>query len=130
MTVRGPRPSCQGWELIVLALVALGLLLILLGIIAGLFGWFESKVNQPLPNWAENVLVSIATATVLKLGDVLATLVALSGGRTVESLSHQLASSTPAAAIDPPADATEAADQVADAARDEAAAIAGGTPKD
>lgn len=124
MTRPRAHPACHGWELIVLALIGLGLLMILLGIIAGLFGWFESKVNQPLPNWAENVLVSIATAAVLKLGDVLGTLVALSGGRTVESLSHQLATSTPAP-VEPAPDAAAAAEQVAEAAVDEAAAIAG-----
>lgn len=83
-------------ELIVLSMIGFGLIAILVLIICGLFGWFESKVNAPLPNWAENVLVSIATATTLKLGDVLAALVTLATGRQVESFGNKLATSTPA----------------------------------
>ncbi len=103
MIGRTPRPSNRD-ELIVLAFIAFGLLAILFSIIAGLFGWFESKAQQPLPNWAENVLVSIATATALKLGDVLSVLLALATGRQVgkqaEALGVALAGSVP---LDPPA---------------------------
>lgn len=102
MSEASPRPSNRD-ELFVLALVGFGLLAILFAIIAGLFGWFESKVNAPLPNWAENVLVSIATACALKLGDVLAVLAALAAGRQAgkqtETLGKALAGSIPA---DPP----------------------------
>jgi len=75
----------------VLASISVGLIVILLSIVWGLF------LNpRTLPNWAENVLVSIATACALKLGDCLATLVALASGRQVERLGNQLAGSTPA----------------------------------
>lgn len=96
--------ACQGWDLLVLAMIGFGLLTILVLIIAGLFGWFESKViinvdgikqAAPLPNWAENVLVSIATACTLKLGDVLAVLVQLATGRQVQSMANDLAGSQP-----------------------------------
>jgi hypothetical protein len=79
----------------VLLMISLGLIIIIFSVIAGLFGWFESKVNQPLPNWAENVLVAIVTAAVLKLGDCLSTLLALSSGRQVERLGNQLANTLP-----------------------------------
>jgi hypothetical protein len=67
--------------------------IIALGILLGLF-----LTPRALPNWAENVLVSIATASALKLGDCLATLVALASGRQVERLGNQLAGSSPASA--------------------------------
>lgn len=111
-------------ELIVLGLFGAGLIVIIILIICGLFGWFESKVNQPLPNWAENVLVAISTAAILKMGDVLAALVTLATGRQVETLGGQLATSTPGRAP-PPKNAGEAAEQVAEAAVDEAEQIAG-----
>lgn len=80
-------------ELIVLSLIGGGLIVILLSIVAGLF---LATQNTALPNWAENVLVSIATACALKLGDALAALVTLATGRQVEKLGDKLASSSPA----------------------------------
>ena len=74
----------------VLLVISGGLITILLSIILGLF-----ITPRALPNWAENVLVSIATASALKLGDCLATLVALSSGRSVEKLGTQLAAAGP-----------------------------------
>lgn len=120
-------------ELIVLGIIALGLIAILLGIIAGLFGWFASKASQPLPNWAENVLVAIATAAALKLGDAISALVALASGRQVEGLGQQLAQSGPVQqpklltnqTEDLDAAAAAAADETAQAAADQAAEIAG-----
>lgn len=76
----------------VLALISMGLIVILLSIVLGLF-----LTPRALPNWAENVLVSIATASALKLGDCLSTLVALASGRSVERMGAQLGQSTPAA---------------------------------
>lgn len=76
----------------VLGLISGGLILILLGILLGLF-----LTPRALPNWAENVLVSIATASALKLGDCLATLVALANGRQVERMGNQLAAAPPPA---------------------------------
>jgi hypothetical protein len=78
----------------VLLVVALGLITILLAIILGLF-----TTPRVLPNWAENVLVSIATAAGLKLGDVLSTLVALSSGRSTERLGTLLGNAPPAGPI-------------------------------
>ena len=113
-------------ELIVLALIGTGLITMIILIIIGLFGWFESKVNAPLPNWAENVLVAIATAAILKLGDVLAALVTLATGRQVETMGARLADSTPMKKQPPvPENAAEAADLVADAAVEQADEIKG-----
>lgn len=109
-------------ELIVLSLIGSGLILIVVLIVVGLFGWLESKVMQPLPNWAENVLVAIATACTLKLGDVLAALVTLATGRQVETFGQQLAQSSPAKKP-VPASAEAAAEQVAEAALEEAEEI-------
>jgi dolichol kinase len=79
-------PSDRNADRWVLGLISFGLLAILLSIVWGLF------LNpRTLPNWAENVLVSIATACALKLGDCLATLIALASGRQVERLGQSLA---------------------------------------
>lgn len=86
-------------NLIVLSLIGGGLLAILLAIVAGLF---FSQGSSSLPNWAENVLVSIATACSLKLGDALSALVALATGRQVEAFGHQLAGSAPPVMPAPP----------------------------
>jgi hypothetical protein len=109
-------------ELFVLSLIGGGLIIILLSIIAGLF---LAKGATGLPNWAENVLVSIATASALKLGDALAALVTLATGRQVENLGQQLATSTPMKLLPAPAEATDAAEQVADAAQERADQISG-----
>lgn len=75
----------------VLLSIAMGLVVILLAIIIGLL-----LTPRALPNWAENVFVSIATASALKLGDCVNAIVALSSGRSVERLGTQLASTSPA----------------------------------
>jgi cation transport ATPase len=76
---------------IVLLIISAGLIAILLSIVWGLF------LNpRTMPNWAENVLVSIATACALKLGDCLSTLVALATGRQVGEMGTKLAGSVPA----------------------------------
>jgi hypothetical protein len=80
---------------VVLLVISLGLVAILLTIIVGLL-----LTPKALPNWAENVFVSVATASALKLGDCIAALVALSGGKTVERLGQSLANAPPS---DPPA---------------------------
>ncbi len=67
-----------------LLVISGGLIVIILAIIIGIF----TSLRAP-PNWAENVLVSIGTAAALKLGDCLATLIALSTGRSVERLGTQ-----------------------------------------
>lgn len=82
-------------EFIVLLVIAGGLITILIAIIAGLF-----LTPRALPNWAENVLVGIASVTGLRLGDCLSSLVQLATGRQVERLGNQLANSPPA---EPPA---------------------------
>jgi hypothetical protein len=96
-----PRPRERVTNRVVLLVISCGLIIILIGIIAGLFGWFESKSTAPLPGWAENVLVAIATATVLKLGDCLSTLVALESGKQVGEMGRELAGSVPAQVAEP-----------------------------
>jgi len=71
-------------------LIAGGLIIILLAIILGLF-----LTPRELPNWGENVLVSIGTAAALKLGDCISALVALSSSKSVERLGTQLGNSNP-----------------------------------
>lgn len=115
-------------ELVVLGLISGGLLVVLLAIIAGLFGWFKARSNVPLPNWAENVLVAMSTAAILKLGDALAALVTLATGRQVESYGAALANSAPVKRLPPPPpagdEAAAAAAETAEAAADQAAEIA------
>ena len=111
-------------EFVVLQTVVAGLIVILLSIIWGLF---LAKASTALPNWAENVLVSIATASVLKLGDCLSALVQLASGRQVAQLGERLANSAPAE-TPAPADAQEAAQDTADAAQNKADAIKGAKP--
>lgn len=107
-------------ELVVLALFGGGLIALLGGVLAGLF---LAKATVGLPNWAENVLVAIATGALLKMGDVLSALVALSSGRREEGLSEKLATSTPVKKA--PEDAGEAAQEVADEAQAAADEIQG-----
>jgi hypothetical protein len=85
------QPDERLSDRIVLLVISGGLIGILMTIIIGIY-----ITNRALPNWAENVLVSVGTACALKLGDCLSTLVALSTGRSVERLGTQLASATPA----------------------------------
>lgn len=81
----------------VLVVISAGLIAILFAIIIGLF-----LTPRALPNWAENVFVSIATASALKLGDCLSTLVALAGGRQLGAISDKLAASAPVEPEIPP----------------------------
>lgn len=76
----------------VLLVISGGLIVIILAIIVGIF-----VTPRALPNWAENVLVSIGTAAALKLGDCLSTLIALSTGKSVERLGTQLGNAAPPA---------------------------------
>ena len=112
--MKPPRPGHSA-ELIVLGLIGGGLIAILLTLIWGLF---HARGGGSLPNWAENVLVAIATGTTLKLGDVLSTLVALASGRQVEALGRTLAAAQPVTPDPVPKDAAQGAQQTADAARD------------
>lgn len=82
---------------LVLIIISGGLIGILLAIIIGIF-----LTPRSLPNWAENVFVSIATASALKLGDCLSTLVALAGGRQLGAISDKLAASAPVEPEIPP----------------------------
>lgn len=101
-----PRATSHRNELIVLALIGGGMILTVILVIVGIFGWWESKTiisnadgmkqPTPLPNWAENVLVSIISIFAVKIGDVLAALVTLATGRQVETMGERLATSTPA----------------------------------
>lgn len=119
------RPSHRD-ELIVLSLIGGGMILTVILVIIGIFGWFESKSMVELPNWAENVLISIISIFAVKIGDVLAALVTLATGRQVEKMGERLADSTPKEPPTPvPESIEEAADQVADAAAHERDAIVG-----
>lgn len=84
-----PAPDRLTDKVVLLAISA-GLILIIGGIILGIF-----TTPRSLPNWAENVLVSIGTAGILKLGDCLNALVQLSTGKSVERLGNQLAQAAP-----------------------------------
>lgn len=112
-------------ELVVLSLIGAGMILTVILVVCGIFGWFTTKTNGPLPNWAENVLVSVISIFAVKIGDVLAALVTLATGRQVEKMGERLATSMPAKKNDPPVDAAEAADKVADAAVEQADEIRG-----
>lgn len=107
-------------EFAILRLIAGGLIAILLAIILGLF-----ITPRAMPNWAENVLVGIASVAGLKLGDCLSALVQLASGRQVAQLGEKLAASAPADATPVPANAAAAAQQTADAAVEEADRIDG-----
>ena len=100
------------------------LILTVILVIVGIFGWFQSKTAAPLPNWAENVLVSIISIFAVKIGDVLAALVTLATGRQTEKFADKLGDSQPLAAP-APADAKAAAQDTANAAQNEADKIAG-----
>lgn len=100
----------------VLLAISLGLIAILLAIIIGILFHVPGKGSAAaIPNWAENVLVAIATGTLLKVGDAINALVALASGKQVGQLSTQLANSAPVDPL-PTIGATEAAHKVADAA--------------
>lgn len=94
----GAIVNARKHELLVLSLIAGGLIAIILAIVIGLF--LTSRPGFALPNWAENVLVAIATASALKLGDCIAALIALATGRQMEQLGNNLANAPPA---EPPA---------------------------
>jgi hypothetical protein len=79
-------------EFIVLLVISLGLILILLAVIGGLF-----LTDKAIPNWAENVLIGISSVCGLRLGDCLSALVQLASGRQVARLGEQLAAAAPAA---------------------------------
>lgn len=86
-----PEPARERiTDRIVLLVISGGLIAIILAIVVGIF-----LTTRALPNWAENVLVSIGTAAALKLGDCLATLIALSSGKSVERLGTQLGQTQP-----------------------------------
>lgn len=106
-------------ELFVLSLIGAGLISILLSCVWGLFWW-----GKNLPNFAENILVAVATGATLKLGDTLSALVQLATGRSVENFGNQLAWSQPQPIVKPlPESVKQAAEQVADEAVAEAERI-------
>lgn len=95
------------------------LLVIAIGLIAILFAATLGVVNPndetPIPNWAENVLVALVTGALLKLGDLIAAVVALATNRQVERLGTQLGQSQPLDGT-VPHNAADAARKTADAA--------------
>ena len=119
------RPNHRD-ELVVLTMIGGGMILTVILVIIGIFGWLDTKASAPLPNWAENVLVSIISIFAVKIGDVLAALVTLATGRQTEKMTDQLANAGPPIAPLPqaPANAVEAAQDTADAAQAKADKIA------
>lgn len=81
-----------------LMIIAGGLIAILLGIVLGLF--LTSRPGMAVPNWAENVLVGIASVTGLRLGDCLSSLVQLASGRQIQQLGTQLAAAPAPGSLD------------------------------
>lgn len=79
----------------VLKLIGGGIILIILSIIAAL------ALHEPMPDYAESVFGAIIGGAVVKLSDVLAALVSLSGGREREKLTDQLSQSAPAGTPQP-----------------------------
>lgn len=122
-----PQRTGHRDELIVLMMIGGGMILTVILVIVGIFGWLDTRVRAPLPNWAENVLISIISIFAVKIGDVLAALVTLATGRQTEKFTEKfadkLADSQPVPAP-APADAVEAAGQVAEAAVNKADKIA------
>lgn len=102
----------------ILFTVGAGLIAVLLALVIGIFNVDPvADGQQGIPNWAENVLVAVATGALLKIGDVISAVVALASNRQVERLGVQLASSTPTEAVKVIGDGSvQAADAVADAA--------------
>lgn len=117
------KPSHRD-ELVVLSLIGAGMIITVILVVCGIFGWFQTKASGPLPNWAENVLVSVISIFAVKIGDVLAALVTLATGRQVETMGERLANSSPGQKPVPDSIA-DAADQTAEAAASEAEAIRG-----
>lgn len=102
----------------ILFTVGAGLIAVLLALVIGIFNVDPvADGQQGIPNWAENVLVAVATGALLKIGDVISAVVALASNRQVERLGVQLASSTPTETVKVVGDGSvEAADAVANAA--------------
>lgn len=111
---------------LVLLVVGLGLIAILF---AATIGVVAPRETSPIPNWAENVLVALVTGALLKLGDLIAAVVALATNRQVERLGTQLGQSQPLDTGSTP-DAASAARKTADAADRKADEIAAKVPED
>jgi len=105
----------------VLFVAALGLMAVLLAVVIGIFNVDPVPAGQQgIPNWAENVLVAMVTGALLKVGDVISAIVALSSNRQVERLGNQLGASVPTETGRVPQTAADAAQQTAEAASDKA----------
>lgn len=112
------QPVSHRDELVVLSLIGGGMILTVVLVVIGIFGWFPSRLEGPLPNWAENVLISVISIFAVKIGDVLAALVTLATGRQVEKMGDRLASSSPGEQKPAPKDAKDAADRMLDGAEE------------
>ncbi len=66
------------------------------GIIVLVLAVILTMALATLPDWAESVFSAIVGGSLVKLADVLSTLVALSSGRQVGKMSEQIAASAPA----------------------------------
>jgi hypothetical protein len=110
-------PPSHRDELVVLSLIGGGMILTVILVVGGIFGWFSGNIEK-LPNWAENVLISVISIFAVKIGDVLAALVTLATGRQVEKMGERLADSAPQERKPVPKDAKDAADQVLEGAEE------------
>jgi len=79
---------------VVLLSIAIGLVAVIFAIVAVIYNATTPHAGL-LPNWAENVLVSIATAALLTLKECLSTLIALSSGKQLTTLGTQLGNAAP-----------------------------------
>lgn len=110
----------------VLFTVAVGLIAVLVAIVIGIFNVGPVPEGQTgIPNWAENVLVAVTTGALLKIGDVIAAIVALASNRQNERLGDKLAQSSPVDTAPAPQDAVQGARAAAAAADDKADQIEG-----
>lgn len=79
----------------ILMLLGGGIITIILAVI------LTMAFAKNMPDWSESVMSAIVGGTLVKLADVLAALVQLSGGREREKLTDQLSQSTPPGAPQP-----------------------------
>lgn len=105
------RADDRAGDRLVLMLIGGGIITLLMSIIAAI------TFAKNMPDWAESVFAMIAGGAIVKLADVLSTLVALSGSRQLERMGDQLANATPidgtinAHIVNPPTDPVPTIDE-------------------
>lgn len=91
MVVTGRAIATGDGDRFVLMLIGGGIIGLILAVIL-------TMATATLPDWAESVFSTIVGGLIVKLADVLSTLVALSSNRQVGKMSDQLSNSAPAPA--------------------------------